>query len=227
MSSGGADWERIELLAEPTRRRAFEAVRDAGRGATRDDVAAALGISRRLAAFHLERLADAGLLRVDDVPAAGHGRGVGRPAKRYRAGEVELDLSVPPRRYDVAARLLATGVAGAGGDARRRAFAAAAEEGERTGQIHRVPPRARRGDRLAVVLAALTPLGYEPEVVGGTAVRLRNCPFHSVVDIAPELVCGMNQRLICGLLRGAGVEEQLDATLDGTPPDCCVTVRAN
>src|SRR2546421_4746703 len=39
---------------------------------------------------------------------------------------------------------------------------------------------------------SLTELGYEPTRDGG-CVRLRNCPFHAVVDVAPQLVCDLNE----------------------------------
>ncbi|WP_318216156.1 hypothetical protein [Streptomyces sp. SCL15-6] len=38
-------------------------IRRAGRAVTRDEAAAGFGISRKLAAFHLDELVDAGLLR--------------------------------------------------------------------------------------------------------------------------------------------------------------------
>jgi predicted ArsR family transcriptional regulator len=66
-------------------------------------------------------------------------------------------------------------------------------------------------------------LGYEPGR-DGTCVRLHNCPFHAVVDVAPTLVCGLNDALIGGILEGLGASERVSAALDGTPPDCCVTI---
>src|SRR5437870_3947726 len=105
MSSDQA-WEAMHLLAEPTRRQVFEACRTAEAPLTRDDVASATGISRRLAAFHLDVLADAGLLTVDYARPEGRtGPGAGRPAKRYAAGSIALELTIPARRYELAARV--------------------------------------------------------------------------------------------------------------------------
>src|SRR5438309_689248 len=226
MSGDVGDWERVELLTEPTRRSIYDAVR-AGRGPmTRDEVATATGISRRLAAFHLDLLAQGGLLAVDYArPAARRGGpGAGRPAKRYRAEPVELDLSLPPRRYDIAARVLARAVAEPGeGSPHDRAVAIAQEEGRRLGGLHRSGRRMSAARTLDTTTEVLAELGYEPSR-DGSCVRLRNCPFHAVVDVAPALVCGLNDALIGGILEGLDASESVTAALDGVPPDCCVTV---
>src|SRR5215203_2896975 len=76
-----ADIGAISTLDDPVRARLYAAVRGAGVPLTREDAAAQAGISRKLAAFHLEKLVDAGLLesRADDrVP-----RRVGRTPKAY------------------------------------------------------------------------------------------------------------------------------------------------
>jgi len=101
-------WKAVTPLTEPTRRRVYETVRAGVGPATRDEVAAALGIGRKLAAFHLDALAVAGLLDVDYArPPGRSGPGAGRPAKRYRAKHDDITVSVPARRYDLAARILA------------------------------------------------------------------------------------------------------------------------
>src|SRR4051794_18759574 len=115
MSSGGASkpggWTAVHLLAEPTRRRVFDVVRAADEPLTRDAAASAAGVSRGLAAFHLDALADAGLLTVDFARPPGRtGPGAGRPAKRYAAADVDIELTVPPRRYDLAARIFARAI---------------------------------------------------------------------------------------------------------------------
>src|SRR5438477_3815327 len=115
--SSDSGWDALHLLAEPTRRRVYEAVRAADEPITRDGVAEAVGIGRRLAAFHLDLLADAGLLDVDYARPPGRGGpGAGRPAKRYRAAQVDLELRVPARRYDIAARIPARALCDAGED---------------------------------------------------------------------------------------------------------------
>lgn len=217
-------WDVAHVLAEPTRRSLYAAVRQAHAPLTRDEVAGAVGINRRLTTFHLERLTEAGLLTTDYARPAERagGPGAGRPAKRYVATDVELELSVPPRHYDVAARLLAQAIVQDPADSAGAALRVAHEAGRRAGELRR-PSRRTTGKRgRAAALAALTDLGYEP-VADSATVRLRNCPFRSVAATAPELVCGMNRELVAGIFDGLGLDRARVA-LASCPPDCCVKV---
>src|SRR3954469_23461616 len=130
----------LHLLAEPTRRRVYDAVRAGDGPQTRDAIAEATGINRRLAPFHLDLLAQGGLLEVDYARPPGRtGPGAGRPAKRYRPAPIDIDLQLPARRYDIAARILARAVVeSAGADATESAMRAARDEGEQIGR-HRRP----------------------------------------------------------------------------------------
>jgi predicted ArsR family transcriptional regulator len=233
-TSEGADWETVQLLTEPTRRQVLEAVRAARVPCTRDEVAGACGISRRLAAFHLDQLAESGLLEVDYArPPGRSGPGAGRPAKRYRWTPMDVAVTLPARRYDLVARVLATGVRE--NPAAAQAVRDAAEaEGRRLGAatLSEEDPGAPAsevggGDEpaagLDVVAGRLAGLGYEPCRSEGE-VRLRNCPFEAAVDVAPELVCGLNQRFVSGLVAGLGVQG-VEAVLAPAPPDCCVGLR--
>lgn len=221
-----SSWEVAQVLAEPNRRMVFDAVRQARSPMTRDEVAKATGLNRRLTTFHLDRLAEAGLLDTDYARPPGRlgGPGAGRPSKRYVAATLQLDLSVPPRHYDFAARLLAQAIDAAPADAAAAARSVAHEEGRRAGALRR-PSGSRAGARQvrAAALGALVDLGYEPGEETAQRVRLRNCPFHAVADVAPDLVCGMNHQLVCGLLEGLGLDPAR-AALSPDPPNCCVTV---
>jgi predicted ArsR family transcriptional regulator len=64
MSNTETDLDRVAALAEPVRRRLYEVVARAGEPVDRDDAAATAGVTRALAAFHLDRLVAAGLLGV-------------------------------------------------------------------------------------------------------------------------------------------------------------------
>ncbi len=219
-------WEHAELLAEPTRRAVFEAVRAARRATTRDEVAEKVGIQRRLAAFHLDRLADAGLLSVTYARPDGRtGPGAGRPAKRYDARHAQVTLSVPPRRHDLVGRLLARAVAENPLDAADRAGQLAEDEGRRMGELRRPTGRPSSATTLAAASDALAAIGYEPERER-SALRLRNCPFHDVMESAPELICALNHRLITGLLAGLEAPRHVHAELQPTPGQCCVTISS-
>src|SRR5919202_726872 len=97
----------VAALEEPTRARIFAFVRAPGRPVSRRDVAAELGISPKLAAFHLDTLEDRNLVRTHFArPEGRSGPGAGRPSKMYEATGEVVEVSIPPRRYDVAGRLL-------------------------------------------------------------------------------------------------------------------------
>src|SRR3954466_15324790 len=97
VSTDDTQWESLQLLAEPTRRGIYDAVRAGRHAMTREEVAAAAGVSKSLAAFHLDLLAERRLPDVDSArPPGRSGPGAGRPAKRYRAVPVDFDVSVPP-----------------------------------------------------------------------------------------------------------------------------------
>ncbi|HET7311110.1 MAG TPA: helix-turn-helix domain-containing protein [Mycobacteriales bacterium] len=217
----------LHLLAEPTRRRVYDAVRAGDGPQTREAVANAAGISKRLAAFHLDLLAEGGLLDVDYArPPGRSGPGAGRPAKRYRPAQVDIELHVPARRYDLAARILARAVteSGPGADPQQQALHVARDEGEQIGRLRRPGGRLSAAATLDTAEQVLNDLGYEPSRSDDRCVRLRNCPFRSVVDVAPALVCGVNDELVTGMLEGLGGHRSVTAALDGAPPDCCVTV---
>jgi predicted ArsR family transcriptional regulator len=100
----GAALTAIAALAEGLRRELYTYVRRLGRPVTRDDAAAHAGISRNLAAFHLDKLVAVGLLEARTEPDA-EGR-IGRPPKTYRPTPIEVEVSVPTRRYELAAEIL-------------------------------------------------------------------------------------------------------------------------
>jgi predicted ArsR family transcriptional regulator len=101
----------VAALENATSATAYEAVLARGR-AGRDQVAADLGVARSVAAFHLDKLVDAGLLEATFERTTGRtGPGAGRPAKLYRRADCQIDLTIPPRRYDLAGSVLAGAVA--------------------------------------------------------------------------------------------------------------------
>jgi predicted ArsR family transcriptional regulator len=211
MDSPGLDQiAALSALDDPVRRRLYEHVSRATEPVGRDAAAAAAGVTRSLAAYHLDRLAAEGLLEVAYERRSGRsGPGAGRPAKLYARAEREFSASAPPRDYGLAARLLAEAAAsdptGAAGSALRDA----------AGRLGR-EAAGEPGD-VAQLLAAR---GYEPYEDDGV-LRLRNCPFHAAARQHPEVVCDMNLALLRGLLDGRDVE----AVLEPGPGRCCVALR--
>jgi predicted ArsR family transcriptional regulator len=209
---------RLSLLDDPTRRAAYLAVRTAGRPLTRAEVADEAGVSVRLAAFHLEKLLSEGFLEATYERDEGPG-GVGHPAKRYRPTGLELEVSIPPRRYDLAAEILAEALEADSPDSPRESLAdVAAEYGRAVGR------RAPAHDGGSQLLAALRIVGYEPALSGGEVV-LRNCPFRHVAQARPEIVCQMNVAFVAGVLAGTR-SRSLRAVLSPSPGRCCVLVTS-
>lgn len=219
----------LAALAEPLRRRFFLLMASSTEPVSRDAAAEALGVSRSVAAFHLDKLAEVGVLDVEyRRPPGKSGPGAGRPTKFYRRTERELDFSVPERRYDVAAAILAQAMS----EARTRAVpiddalrVTARDFGRAIGTGIDDASDDPGANELERVLSILQAHGYEPERRGNT-VTLQNCPFHALAEEHRELVCGMNLDMLTGLLEGASAPH-LTARLDPAPGRCCVTVVAD
>lgn len=221
----------LAVLNDDLRRRIFLFVRQQNHPVSREETADELGISRKLAAFHLDKLSDAGLLDHHFArPKGRSGPGAGRPAKRYRPSNMVIEVSVPQRQYELAGRLLLEGVhsKSPGASAREEASQAARREGERLGAQARRdqglrPPGAER--TLSVAQQILGDCGFEPVRVSPNELALKNCPFQALSRQDPEVICSMNLQLIKGLLTGLRSTSS-EAVLEPEPGHCCVKLRA-
>lgn len=207
--SDSADLEVVASLAEPVRRALYDYVAASRVSVSREEAAGAVGVSRQAAAYHLDRLADDGLLEVEFRRLTGRqGPGAGRPAKLYRRSERVYDVSVPPRRYELAARILLEAAAVSDLDDE-----VLAEVARRTGREVGI------GSRLDDALAET---GYEPAMEGGE-IRFRNCPFHVLRDQDRDTTCGLNLALVEGMIDGAG--SKASAVLAPEEGYCCVRLH--
>ncbi|MEN2740292.1 helix-turn-helix domain-containing protein [Microbacterium sp. X-17] len=205
----------LAALGEPVRRDLYRLARDAALPLSRDDAAAALGISRSTAAFHLDRLAESGLLRVEYQRRSGKaGPGAGRPAKLYVAASADVIGSAPERHYELAGDLLASAI----------------EEAE----VHEMPVRdalALRARAAGVAIgtgsgsleAALVACGYAPSEDAAGDVLLDNCPFHALARAHTTLLCGANLALLEGVVAGTG--DPRTPSLEPGAGVCCVALR--
>jgi predicted ArsR family transcriptional regulator len=213
MSADGLATELAKVcsLDDRTRRRLYDFVVDQPEPVTRDQISSALGIERPLAAYHLDKLVEHGLLAASFARPEGRGGpGAGRPAKHYARSAAEVQVSLPARDYRLVAELLARAIEADDNGTVRGAVELAADE------LGRQLAAGQSGD----VVDVLRRQGYEPDQHGGT-VRLRNCPFHKVAREHVELVCGMNLALMRGVLSALGVDPAT-ARLDPAPGRCCV-----
>lgn len=230
MSANRSDIQAVALLDEPARRALYDAVIGASEPLSRDQAAASAGVSRPLAAFHLDKLVGAGLLEVEYRRLSGRsGPGAGRPAKLYRRGSHDVAVSLPDRQYEVPAQLFATALEQLAGpepnDGLRRA---AHDLGQEVGAAarQRSGPRPSRRRLREELEATLEDRGYEPAETPSGEIRFRNCPFHSLVENHRDLVCNMNLALADGVLDGLG-DDRLSARLDPQPGQCCIAISAD
>ena len=99
----------VAALEDGLRHAMYAFIRAARRPVTREQAAEAVGISRKLAAFHLDKLVTAGLLRSDFAPIGGL-RKVGRAPKAYSPVDADVRISLPERHHEVLAAILIDGV---------------------------------------------------------------------------------------------------------------------
>ncbi|MGW9414355.1 helix-turn-helix transcriptional regulator [Arthrobacter cupressi] len=214
----GLSWrERLTALSslgDDGRRRLYEYVCAAGTATGRDEAAAALGMPRSTASFHLDRLVRDGLLGAEfRKPAGKGGPGSGRPAKLYVPLFAEIGVSVPERNYDLAGVVLASAVSAAmdGRVAREALLGTARAKGTEAGAGGR--------DFLDVLAGQ----GYRPEVDDDGGHALLNCPFHRLSRSHPEVVCAMNGAFLAGVADACGVDAARVAG-DDRPGHCCARI---
>jgi predicted ArsR family transcriptional regulator len=217
----------VSSLDDPVRGRLYEFVAGRSESAGRDEAAAAVGISRALAAYHLDKLVESGLLTASyERPPGRSGPGAGRPAKVYARSGREFAVTVPAREYELAARLLVRAVESDPSRRSRAALSEAAQQlGAELGQAFRDagPDDGGTQPDLGRLLAEH---GFEPEHGRDGTIRLRNCPFHQLAERHREVVCGMNLALIEGVVAGLRLDGRLRPVLDPRPGHCCVAIGA-
>jgi predicted ArsR family transcriptional regulator len=216
----------IAALDDDVRRALYEHVRAAGTPVTREEAAGAVGISRKLAAFHLDKLVELGVLR------SGFGatdRRVGRAPKVYEPAAHDISVRVPERSPELLASILVEAVTTEqpGERAEDAVLRVARERGAALGATERARLRGGRvGPERALAASEelLAEHGFEPFREEGS-VRLRNCPFHPMAGAAPALVCGLNCAYLTGLVEGLDAGDRVSAELAPRAGECCVELR--
>ena len=204
----------VAALADPVRRTVYQLVARSPEPLSRDRVAAVLGLARSTAAFHLERLAEAGLLAAEFRRLTGRtGPGSGRPAKVYLRADDEVTLSLPRRHYELAGEVMAEAIGHAVGEG------IPVREALRAAAVH-------AGRRLAGTSAdlddALEHAGLEPRRDGDATV-LGTCPFHRLARENPAVVCDLNHSLLCGMADAVGDDPGRVHLAPGSG-GCCIRI---
>lgn len=213
----------IGALADDNRRALYEYVVGEPEPVGREQAATAVGLPLHTASFHLDRLVAEGLLEVEFRRLSGRtGPGAGRPSKLYRRAERAFAVSLPPRRYDLVGDILAEAVSRAadGASLDRSLTASAHDEGLALG---RAVTGMSDEPTLPAIAEVLAGQGYEPRV-DDDVVTLRNCPFDDLARKHTELVCGLNQTFVQGVVEGLDRDDAA-ACLEPEAGWCCVKVR--
>ena len=208
----------VGTLADPVRRRLYAFVAAQPGPVSRDEAATGTGLARHTVKFHLDKLVTEGLLAAEFRRLDGRrGPGAGHPTKLYRRSGRQFEVSLPERRYAVAAQVLATAVEQAARygtpitDAVRAAAAAAGRDAV-----------AAAGPGPGDPMTVLAGVGYEPRRQDDV-IALVNCPFHQLAREHTALTCDLSLHLVRAILAGTGADG-LDARLDPGPGRCCVTI---
>jgi predicted ArsR family transcriptional regulator len=212
--------DAVATLRDPMRRRLFDYVAAQGEAVSRDQAAVAMGISRALAAFHLEKLVNAGLLGTEYRRLSGRsGRGAGRTSKLYRRSRQAVELSLPARRYEILARLMAESASGSGAEGSTLPEIAH-DYGHALGRRARQRQDSEGSGALDCVEQVATTLGFEPYRDSSGSVRLRNCPFDPLSRTYTPVVCGVTEAMLNGLVEGVG-GQRLKVTREMRTDQCC------
>lgn len=184
----------------------------------RDEAATAVRLPRTTAAFHLDRLVEAGVLVVEFSKLNGRtGPGSGRPSKLYRQASSEVSVAVPERHYDLMGDVLAASIEAAdqSGSSIRESLTATAR---------------RHGRDLGAAAGSLTRVlettGYVPEDAGDGTKILTNCPFHRLAASHTDIICRANLALLEGVAEGAN-DRSCDILFDPSEGRCCVRIAPN
>lgn len=227
-SSEVPDTTRHRALSAASRVRILDLIRRAEDGLTAPQVVEVTGLHSSTVRAHLEQLTESGLLardrRSDGTP--------GRPAWRYHTSSAE---PAPRHRADAPLRGLAGAlVAHLARDA-EDPHAAGVRAGRDWGRSLAAPHTAARSRKQPTpadgVVRVLDQLGFSPRVDPqpsrhGVHIALRSCPFLDLALAHPDVVCGLHEGLIGGVL-GAFGGSAADAGLEpfALPGACLVRVR--
>lgn len=182
-------------------------------GATLDDLAARLEVTRTAVQQHVTRLLDLGYLTFADTRGS-----VGRPRRRYSISDQGIDAF--PKKYSWLANAILAHLAtelGAGG---AKTFMKELGVNVARSLEGQLGPSASPGLRLKKVAGLMNDLGYRAALRRGPTPKLAvieavNCVYHAVAKQHPELcqfdlslietASGMGVRLDSCIAKGASV----------------------
>ncbi len=218
------DWDLSLLgvlggaLGDSTRFAIYRHVVSTSEPVTAGETAQQFGLHRTVARSHLEKLAEAGLLK---VASRRNPRG-GRPAKVYSPSDERLEIQLPPRRYEGLAAMLVRLASRLNGRSSQLAEEIGLEVGAEA--VAGLPGGQRLADgtfNVAAVTALLNERGCSPQIEsreGTVVLRVNNCLYLEIAREHPEVVCGLSSGMLCGLVGvGPAAHRQTASIIEGDP----------
>lgn len=189
----------LKTLGDNTRYAIYLELARSPRPLATADVAETLGLHPNTVRPHLERMRDVGLLEVSTEVR----QGVGRPQHLYALAPDAPSLGLEPPTFPYLADLLVRLAerTGASGD---DAVEVGRQQGRADGGRHLAAPSC-----LEALVARLDTLGFDPAVDGDEAgdtavIAFAHCPFRSLAEAHPELVCSLHRGLVEGFVEAVG-----------------------
>lgn len=182
-------------------------------GASLDELAAHLGLTRTAVQQHVLRLLDLGYLAYADTKGS-----VGRPRRKYFLSDEGIEVF--PKKYSWLANAILAQLAQDLGPGGSRAFMQGLADAVAASLAPQLDPAEPPASRLRKVTELMNELGYRAVLKPGgasgeAAIEAVNCVYHSVAKVHPELcqfdvslierVSGMGVRLETCIARGGAV----------------------
>jgi predicted ArsR family transcriptional regulator len=192
---------------------------------SRDEAARAMRTTRAMAAFHLDKLVEAGLLRAHYRHVSRRpGLGAGRPSKLYRRSRRRFDLTLPERNHELLARLLSASMTPSPGSSLTHEVAPRYGRSLGVRARKRMPNRVTPERLASCVADVLEEVGFAPIGTGTDEVSARNCPFDPLSRQFPEVVCQTSLALVGGVVDGLGAAT-LEAGRNERADRCCIVLK--
>lgn len=202
----------------PARARMLALLQDAGQAMTSTEVAERLAMHPNSARFHLEKLADDGIVDRERESRSAPGR----PRLLYRVAD-----AAPPahRSYRLLSEILTHALIGQHPEPAR----AATEAGRAWGTTLAPPPSPQRlgdpAEAIDALVASMDLVGFDSHVVAeheSLRVEVSHCPFLEVAAQGHEVVCSVHLGLMRGVLEQVGGVVDVASLEPWVEPSRCV-----
>ena len=219
MASDVPRLEVLKALGDNTRYAIYTELLRSPRPMATSELAEALNLHPNTVRPHLERMRDVGLLEIEV-----DGRGeVGRPQHRFSVAPDAPSLGFQPLSTALLAEMMLR-LASISGISPADAVDVGRAQGSADARRYRQAPSA-----LEALVSELDTMGFDPTVAahddGETAVvGFSHCPFRSLAEAYPELVCSLHRGLVEGFVDTMGDAEVREICTLASRTPCQVAV---